>query len=128
MSLLRVLLVEDDTPLGVLLGEVLEGMGYAVCAIEATEHGAIAAALRCKPDLLLVDVQLGVGSGVAAVEQILRGGFVPHVFYSGEISGVQMLKPSAVTLQKPFRVPDLARAIERALGARTLPASFPQPT
>ena len=117
MTAIRVMVVEDETFLGVLFGEVLEGMGYVVCAIEATETGAIAAAVRCKPDLMLVDVRLSDGSGISAVAEILRGGFVPHVFYSGDISGVQTSQPTAVAIQKPFRVPELARAIERALSA-----------
>ena len=117
MTTLRIMVVEDETPMGVLFGEVLEGMGYIVCAIEATEANAIAAAERCKPDLLLVDVQLGVGSGVSVVAEILRKGFVPHVFYSGDISGVQASQPTAVALQKPFRVAELAQAINRALNA-----------
>ena len=114
---IRIMVVEDEALMGVLFGEVLEGMGYVVCAIEATEASAVAAAERCKPDLMLVDVQLGIGSGVSAVAEILRKGFVPHVFYSGDISGVQASRPSAVAIQKPFRVADLARAIDRALGA-----------
>ena len=36
MTALRVMVVEDETLLGLLFGEVLEGMGYVVCAIEAT--------------------------------------------------------------------------------------------
>jgi two-component system, response regulator PdtaR len=117
MNPLRVLVIEDETDLGALFGEVLEGMGYAVCAIEATEPDAVVAATRCKPDLMLVDVHLAVGSGISAVERILRSGFVPHVFFSADIAGVQALQPLAVALQKPFRIPDLAQAINRALGA-----------
>ncbi len=117
MNPIRVMVIEDEIHMGLLLGEVLVGLGYMVCAIEATENDAVAAAGRCKPDFMLVDVELAIGSGVAAVEQILRTGYVPHVFYSGDISGVQTLRPSAVAIQKPFRVPDLARAIERAFGA-----------
>ncbi|MGL4964058.1 MAG: hypothetical protein ACRC67_22700, partial [Inquilinus sp.] len=55
--------------------------------------------------------------GVAAVETILRTGPVPHVFVSGDSSSVQALRPDAVVMQKPFREADLARAIQRALGA-----------
>jgi len=119
---LRVLVVEDEALLGVLFGEVLEGMGHEVCAIAATEPDAIKAALRHHPDLLLVDVQLGVGNGVSAVTEILRSGFVPHVYYSGDISGIQASQPNAVTIQKPFRVSDLAKAIDRALGADQWPS------
>ena len=113
---IRVMVVEDEPMLGVLFGELLESMGYVVCAIEATEASAVAAAQRCKPDLILVDVQLGLGSGVSAIVAILRNGFVPHVFCGGDISGVQSMRPSAIALQKPFRISELARAIDRALG------------
>jgi two-component system, response regulator PdtaR len=116
MRALRVLLVEDETLLGLLLVDVLEGMGHIVCALEATEIAAVAAAARCKPDLMLVDVQLAAGSGVSAVEEILRSGFLPHIFISGDISGVQASRSGAVAIQKPFRIQDLARAIERACG------------
>ena len=50
----RVLVVEDDAMIGVLLGEMLEGMGYDVCGIEATEADAVTAAARFRPDLMIV--------------------------------------------------------------------------
>lgn len=117
MAALRVLLVEDEAVIAMLLAEVLGGMGYEVCAIEATEADAVAAAMRCRPDLMIVDARLGAGSGVSAVETILRTGPVPHVFVSGDSSSVHALRPDAVVMQKPFREADLARAIQRALDA-----------
>lgn len=113
---LRIMVVEDEVYLGALFGEVLESMGFVVCAIETTEARAIAAAELCKPDIMLVDVQLADGNGLSAVAEILRSNFVPHVFYSGDISGVQASRPGAIAIQKPFRVSDLAQALERALG------------
>ncbi|WP_342236381.1 response regulator [Inquilinus sp. OTU3971] len=121
MAALRVLLVEDEAVIAMLLAEVLGGMGYEVCAIEATEADAVAAAMRCRPDLMIVDARLGAGSGVSAVETILRARPVPHVFVSGDPSSVQALRPDAVVMQKPFREADLARAIQRALGAAPVP-------
>jgi two-component system, response regulator PdtaR len=117
MKALRVLLVEDDTMISMLLAEMLEEMGYDVCAIEATVAGAVTAAAQYRPDLMIVDGRLGDGSGVLAVEEILRTGFVPHVFISGNISRVQALRPGAVVLQKPFNEAELTRAIQRALDA-----------
>lgn len=116
----RVLVVEDDAVIATLLAEVLEGMGHDVCAIEATEADAVAAANRCRPDLMIVDARLGDGSGVSAVEEILRAGFVPHVFVSGDALRVQALRPGALVIQKPFRESDLARAIQHALGGAAL--------
>jgi CheY-like chemotaxis protein len=116
MKPLRVLVAEDDTMIGTLLGEVLTGMGYDVCAIEATQADTVAAAVRHQPDVMIVDAWLGDGSGVAAVEEVLRTRFVPHVFVSGDTLAVQARCPGAVVLQKPFREADLAQAIQRALG------------
>jgi two-component system, response regulator PdtaR len=115
MTALRVLVVEDDALIGMLLAEMLEEMGHEVCAIEATEADAVTAAVRCRPDLMIVDAQLGDGSGVSAVEKIGRTGSVPHLFVSGDISRIGALRPGAVVIQKPFREAELARAIQRAL-------------
>jgi CheY-like chemotaxis protein len=117
MKALRVLVVEDDFMIGMLLAQMLETMGHDVCAIEATEAEAVTAVVRWRPDLMIVDARLGDGSGVSAVEEILRTGFVPHVFISGDTSRVQALRPGTVMIQKPFLEPDLVRAIQRALGA-----------
>ncbi len=121
MRALRVQIVEDEGMIATLLAEVLVGMGYDVCAIEATEADAVAAAARCRPDLIIVDARLREGSGVSAVEQILRTGFVPHVFVSGDTARVRALRPGAVLLRKPFREPELAGAIQRALSAAAAP-------
>ncbi len=117
MTALRIMVVEDEAVVAMLLAEVLAGMGHDVCAVEATEADAVAAAIRSKPDLIVVDARLGEGSGVSAVEEILCSGFVPHVFVTGDALRVQALRPAAVVIQKPFREADLARAIQRALGA-----------
>ncbi len=117
MKAARVLVMEDDLMIGALLGEMLTNMGHAVCATEATEGGAVTAAARCHPDLRIVDVRLGSGSGVRATDEILRGGAVPHVFVSGDISGIARERPKAVAIQKPFRLAELAQAIQRALSA-----------
>ena len=75
----------------------------------------MAAAVRCRPDLVIVDVRLGDGSGVSAVGKYSARGHVPHVFVTGDTSRVKALRPDAVVIQKPFREADLARAIQRAL-------------
>jgi CheY-like chemotaxis protein len=117
MKALRILIVEDDALIGMLLAEMLEEMGHGVCAIEATEADAVAAVIRCRPDLIIVDVRLGNGSGISAVEEILRNGPIPHLFVSGDISRVKALRPDAVAIQKPFREVDLTAAIQSALDA-----------
>lgn len=111
---LRILIVEDDALIGMLLGDMLEVMGHEVCAIEATEDGSVAAAARCAPNMMIVDANLREGSGLAAVDQILRKRFVPHVFVTGDLRGVSKLRPGAVVIAKPFTEENLAQAIARA--------------
>jgi len=120
MKPLNILVVEDNPIIGILLAEVLRDMGHDVCAIEASESGAIDAAARCKPDLMIVDVQLVEGSGIRAVEQISHWRQIPHVFVSGEMSSKKAFSPGAIVIQKPYREKDLVAAIERALGAPAL--------
>ena len=111
----RVLVIEDDALIAMLLSEILAGMGHLVCATAATESDAVAAAAHCGPDLIIADAGLGKGSGVSAVEQICRAKPVAHVFISGDAERVRLRHPEAVVVRKPFRQAELARAIEIAL-------------
>jgi len=116
MTPLNILLVEDEPIIAMLMVRVLREMGHQVCATEATESGAVAAAALHRPHLMIVDARLHRGSGVAAVEAILRNGFVPHVYVSG--ANIDGLGPDAVVLTKPFTEPQLAVAMQRAMATR----------
>lgn len=117
MKSLKILLVEDDSLIAMLLTDTLGEMGHDVCGVEATENGAISAALRYRPDLILVDAQLKEGSGIDAVDTILATIFIPHVFMSGDIRTIFERRPRAIALQKPFHEIQLEAAIRRALVA-----------
>jgi two-component system, response regulator PdtaR len=117
MIALRTLIVEDDAMIGGLLAETLEGLGHSVCAVETRVADAVSAASRWRPDLMIVDVGHGQASGIAAVKEILRSGFVPHVFITGDAVRGMSLGPDTVLIRKPFRTSDLDRAIQRALAA-----------
>lgn len=112
---LRILVVEDDALLATTLGEMLVRIGHNVCATAATQTDAIDAALRHQPDLMIVDYSLRQGTGTSAVDEILRGGPLPHFFLSGNAWRVRAIRPDAVILQKPFRTTDLTKAIDTAL-------------
>jgi two-component system, response regulator PdtaR len=121
MKALRTLVVEDDAIIGGLLAETLEGLGHAVCALETNVAEAVGAALRWRPDLMIVDVGLGEASGLVAVKEILQSRFVPHVFVTGNAVRGTPSGPDTILIQKPFRVSDLERAIQRALATAAAP-------
>jgi CheY-like chemotaxis protein len=117
MKAARVLVIEDDALIALLLADLLAGMGHVVCATATSETEAVSAAARYAPDLMIVDAGLGRGSGVSAVEEILRAGPIAHLFITGDADKLRGRKPDAIVVRKPFREADLARAIDMALAS-----------
>ena len=72
MKKLRVLIVEDNRVIAGLLAELIEAIGHEVCGVESSERGSVVGARRLKPDLMIVDAYLQDGSGIGAVEEIMR--------------------------------------------------------
>jgi CheY-like chemotaxis protein len=125
MHRLRVLVVEDNAIIGSLLAEMLTAMGHLVCGVEATEAGAIEAAARWRPDLMIVDAELREGNGFEAIKSILISGPMPHVFMSGTATGIGGL--DGPVIQKPFGEKELVRAIERVTQQTDDPSLLPAP-
>lgn len=100
------------------LGTLLEVMGHEVCATVTTATATVEAATLGPPErlpqLLIVDANLRSGSGVAAVTQILRTRFVPHIFVTGDVYRIGA-GPGAIVIQKPYSLKHLERAIQRAM-------------
>lgn len=120
MTAARILIVEDDSFVALLLDYTLVRLGYAICGTEYTEDGAVATAIRCCPDAMIVDVCLAQGNGVRAVNRILRERYVPHVFISGNKLDYRGLHPFAVRLQKPFRDVELAASLSQVFTSTQL--------
>lgn len=116
---LKILIVEDEIFIGMLIEKTLENLGYEVCAIVSTEADAVFQAQRHQPDLMIVDAGLRIGSGITAVETITAKHAVPHIFVTGDRRKVLLHRPDAIILEKPFFNPDLVDAISRALDRAT---------
>jgi DNA-binding response OmpR family regulator len=97
---LRILVVEDDANISGLIAELLAEIGHDVCAIARTEREAVAAAEAFAPDLMIVDITLRVGGGVAAMDAILRRTAMPHIFMTGGLSWG--IPANSTVLYKPF--------------------------
>jgi DNA-binding response OmpR family regulator len=67
---------------------------------------------------MIVDAGLRAGSGVSAIEEILRTEPIAHVFVSGDAERVRARMPGAVVVRKPFRQAELAKAINIVLASR----------
>lgn len=122
MKALHVLIIEDQALTALLFAEVLDELGHEVSASVSTQAGAIAAAAQVRPDLIIADVHLQDGSGIDAVNAIIRSGFIPHIFISGDVLDRNLIHPAAGVLQKPFHERQLIAVIEQVLSLANVSA------
>jgi CheY-like chemotaxis protein len=113
----RVLVVEDEMMIALLVEDMLQELG---CAVVGPANGLdMALELAASEDALdaaLLDVNVG-GKPVFPVADALRAKGVPAIFSTGY--GEAVLREAdrgAPVLQKPFRAGDLARALTEAFG------------
>jgi len=110
----RVLVVEDEMMIRMLLEGMLEDLGHSVAAEAGEIDEAMALAKQADFDVALLDVNLN-GQPITPVVEVLVARGVPFVFASGYGQrGVPEAYRGSPTLQKPFQVEALAEAIEAA--------------
>jgi PAS domain S-box-containing protein len=117
---LRVLLAEDEGVLSQAIGDGLTDAGYEIVANSDTGAGAVEAALRLRPDLILMDVGLkGDMDGIRASELINEKMRVPVVYLTGDSDHKTLLRAKSASaygyVLKPFRIRSLIVAIEVAV-------------
>jgi CheY-like chemotaxis protein len=111
---LRVLVVEDEGPVAMLVETMLEDLGCAVVLSAASVRQALELARRGGFDVALLDVNLA-GEKVFPVADELRRLGVPFAFASGY--GADGLRPDlkdVPIIQKPFQLGDLEAALRAA--------------
>lgn len=117
----KILIVEDDRDIGDALAIRLKAAGYAVARSEDALQ-AVAAAVREKPDLLLLDISIPAGDGFSIVERLrlhTNAPEIPVVFLTASKRPEyrdQALRIGAVGfVEKPFDAAELLRVVEQAL-------------
>ena len=108
----RVLVVEDEMLIGMLLEDMLTDMGHQVAAIVARLKDALSAVEREAFDLAILDVHLH-GESAFPVADALIGKNIPFVFATGYGErGLPEIYRSHPVLQKPFARDDLERVLK----------------
>ena len=113
----RVLIVEDEALIAMLIEDMLLDFGCQVAGSAAQLEAALALAREGAFDFGIIDVNLG-GTTAYPVAQVLRERGIPFAFVTGY--GAAGLDPGfsdAPVLQKPFRGDDLAAVVRRLRGA-----------
>lgn len=114
----RILVVEDEPIISLMLDEMLDELGFEVIASVTQVDLALDVIGREMIDIALLDVNLGFEQ-IDPVADILAERSCPFVFTTGYgQTGAPPAHAGHVVLQKPFRLDDLATALRTEL-ART---------
>lgn len=112
---LRVLVVEDEGAVALMIEGMLQDLGCEIAASVARLADACKIAGAVEADLAVLDVNLG-GQQVFPAAEILRGRQIPLVFSTGYgRSGVRSDFSAHPILSKPFSIEQLRQAIASAL-------------
>lgn len=107
----RVLVVEDEPMIRLLLDDMLTDLGYSMAAEAGRLDEALAVAKQGDFDLAILDVNLN-GQPITPVVDVLVERGVPFVFVSGYARrGIPEAHSRIPLLQKPFQADGLARAL-----------------
>ena len=111
---LRVLLVEDEVTISLLMEDMLLDLGCEVVGPAARLHVAKALAETEELDLAILDVNVAGEPIYPVVEELSRRG-VPFIFSTGYgAAGIEAPYRDRPILQKPFAQADLVRVLASA--------------
>jgi CheY-like chemotaxis protein len=120
----KMLVIEDDSVMGMEMKEALEGFGYEVVDIVSSGEAAIKAVRSLGPDLVLMDIRLkGDMSGLDAARRIRALTSAPITFLTGyrndSIIKDVLAIPGAYLLTKPVDFDKLNVTLREALSPAT---------
>ncbi len=117
----RVLIVEDDVMIRMLIEDMLGDLGFAVAAEASKVHEALAAVDSTAFDVAILDVNLS-GETTGPVAEALAARGTPFVFATGYGEhGLPDQFRDRPLLKKPFQIESLKRMLEAALaGAKAV--------
>lgn len=115
----RILVIEDESMVSMLIEDALVDMGCVVVALASRLNDGLAKAQTLAFDAAILDVNLA-GERSFGIAEALRLRKLPFVFATGYgLSSIPEPLRSAPVLQKPFSPVELERALLAALeGAR----------
>jgi CheY-like chemotaxis protein len=115
----RVLVVEDELMIRMLLEDMLTELGFTVAAEASRIDEALNAAKTAEIDIAVLDVNLS-GQTTGPVAEALAARGKPFVFATGYgAQGLPEAFRNRPTLKKPFQLEGLKQALEAALGANS---------
>lgn len=113
----RILVVEDEAFIAVMLTDMLEELGYEIAASVSRVSQAQEFLAGGEIDIALLDVNVGTEKIDPVADLLVERG-CPFIFTTGYgQAGIPAAYAGCTVLQKPFHVNDLAGALDKELGS-----------
>lgn len=117
MAARRILIVEDETMISMMVEDFLADLGWDVVGVAGTLDQALVMAQEAALDAALLDLNLH-GQNTFGVAEILQKRQIPLVFATGYgAQGIESRFRAIPTLTKPYRRDELESALHQALAA-----------
>lgn len=119
MSKKKVLIVEDEMIISLLIEEMVKSLGHEVIGKVTTGEEAVSQAMEKVPDLILMDIRLqGEMNGIEAMSRIKQTTDIPVIYITGNTDKMYRDKVNdseyLAFLTKPISINDLSRSFGSA--------------
>ena len=115
---LRIAVADDDPRLRDYFKRALAVLGHQVVVLAADGEELLAGCLKCKPDLIISDLQMPRMNGVEAIRRIWQTMAIPAIVITGlpdrELFTNSGAQQTPQCLVKPVPLAELRQAISRA--------------
>lgn len=111
---MHALIIEDEFFIVLAVVQALKEIGFTSFDDANCVAGAIAAANRRRPDLIVANHRLIDGTGTEAVRSICAGQGIAVVFVTASAADVKAGLPDAIVVSKPFEASSLHVAVKQA--------------
>lgn len=115
----RILVVEDDPAISIVLEELLADEGASVVGNAARVAEALQALAAESYDLVIVDLNLGGEMSWPVIAEARKRG-IPFIVMSGSGDLTDAPLAGATVLAKPFSLSGFLQAVEQIMGNRQL--------
>lgn len=114
----RILIVEDEPVLAMLIEDMVQELGYEPIGPAMTTEAALALTVSEKLDGAILDMNLGGGVPSTPIAESLKSRDVPFIFATGYSSAQAAARMAGAigettVLRKPFSVDALSAALSR---------------
>ena len=112
----RILVVEDEILISMMLEESLEALGHDLVGTETSVEGALAKIASQELDGAVVDRWLRGDQKSDAVARLLKERGIPFIVATGDTLALDDAFKDGVILRKPFSIDELEVALQKMDG------------